>query len=185
MAINELHKVYPNRNIGLRSAAKQCFEFGLTIAREPSAAHSNGLDEHAIKRQRMYIQKAVDVVERLHAKPIPDRPASHPTDMPINLSVPYLYFTEDLNGEEVPLNEATQELAENWLVVAVELAKSQSAAIAGSLVQFDYERAIANLAVLSELVDEIEARPMVDLPETGAPGSNYGNRTGGTTRVAR
>jgi len=178
MAINDLHKVYPNRNIGLRSAAKQCFEFGLTIAREPSAALSNGLDEHAIGRQRQYIAKARDIVERLHAKPIPDRPGTHPTDMPIDFSVPYVYFTEDLNGNQVPLNEATQELAENWLVIAVELAKSQSAAIAGSLVEYDYQRAVNNIDVLEQLVDEIAARPIIDLPETGAAGSNYGNRSG-------
>ena len=177
MAINDLHQIYPNRNIGLRSCAKQCFEFGLTIAREPSAAHSNGLDIHAIGRQRQYIQKARDVIERLHAKPIPDRPATHPTQMPIDFSVPYIYFTEDLNGNNVPINEATQELAENWLTLAVELAKSQSAAIAGSLVEFDYVRAVNNVAVLEELVNEIESRPQVDLPETGAPGSEYGQRS--------
>jgi len=182
MAINDLHQVYPNRNIGLRSCAKQCFEFGQTIAREPSAAHSNGLDEHAIARQKQYIQKARDVVERLHARPIPDRPASHPTQMPIDLSVPYIYFTEDLDGNQVPLNEATQELAENWLTMAVELARSQSAAIAGSLVEFDWARAVNNISVLEELVNEIEARPIIDLPETGAPGSTHGPRSGGASR---
>jgi len=181
MPINDLHQTYPNRNIGLRSAAKQCYEFGQTIAREPSAAHSNGLDEHAIGRQRQYIAKASDVVERLNARPIPDRPASHPTDMPINFSAPYVYFTENINGEEVPMNEATQELAENWLTLAVELAKSQSAGIAGSLVEFDYLRAVNNLAVLEQLVDEIEQRPMVDLPETALPGSTHGQRSGGKT----
>jgi hypothetical protein len=180
MAINDLHKVYPNRNIGLRSCAKQCFEFGQTIAQEPSAAHSNGLDEHAIRRQRQYIQKARDVVERLNARPIPDRPASHPTDLPIDFSIPYNYFSNDLNGNLVPMNEATQELAENWLVTAVELAKSQSAGMAGSLVTYDYERAINNISVLEELVNEIEARDTVDLPETADPGSNYGPRSGGT-----
>ena len=179
MAINDLHQIYPNRNIGLRSCAKQCFEFGQTIAREPSAAHSNGLDEHAIGRQRQYIAKAKDVVERLHAKPIPDRPATHPTDMPIDFSVEYIYFTEDLNGNSVPINEATQELAENWLTTAVELAKSQSAAIAGSLVEYDYQRAVNNLAVIEQLVDEIESRPQVDLPETALPGSSHAPRSGG------
>lgn len=182
MAINDLHKIYPNRNIGLRSAAKQCFEFGKTIAREPSAAQSNGLDLHAIKRQKQYIQKARDVIERLNAKPIPDRPASHPTDMPIDLSEQYFYFSTGVEGQKVPMNEATQELAENWLTVAVELAKSQSAGIAGSLIQYDYERAINNIAVIEELVDEIEARPTVDLPETADPGSTYGPRSGGASK---
>lgn len=181
MAINDLHRVYANRNLGLRSAAKQCFEFGLTVAREPSAALSNGLDEHAVRRQRMYITKARDIIERLYARPIPDRPATHPTDMPIDFSVPYVYFTEDLNANQVPLNEATQELAESWLVLAVELAKSQSAAIAGSLVEYDYLRAVNNVDVLEQLVDEISSRPIIDLPETGTPGSSYGNRSGGSS----
>jgi len=177
IGINSLHKIYPNRNIGLRACAKTCFEFGQTIAREPSAAHSNGLDEHAIKRQRQYIQKARDVIERLHAKPIPDRPGSHPTQVPINLSEEYIYFTLSVDDQEVPLNESTQELAENWLIVAVELAKSQSAALAGSLVEYDYVRAINNIDVIEQLVDEIAARDIIDLPETGTPGSIYGERT--------
>lgn len=183
MAINELHLVYPNRNIGLRSAAKQCFEFGQTIAREPSAAHSNGLDIHAIERQRQYIQKARDVVARLHAKPIPDRPVTHDVQKPIDLSVPYIYFTEDLKGNKVPINEATQELAESWLTIAVEMAQSQSAALAGSLVEYDFKRAANNIDVLEELLEEIAARPSVDLPETALPGSEIGNRSGGTTTV--
>ena len=182
MAINDLHKIYPNRNIGLRSCAKQCFEFGQTIAQEPSAAHSNGLDEHAIGRQRQYIEKARDVVERLHARPIPDRPASHPTDLPIDFSQPYNYFSNNLAGNLTPMNEATQELAENWLVMAVELAKSQSAGMAGSLVEYDYARAVGNLSVIEELVDEIESRPTVDLPETSDPGSTYGPRSGGKAK---
>jgi hypothetical protein len=62
MAINDLHQIYPNRNSELRSVAKQCYEFGQTIAREPSAAHTNGLDEHAIERQRQYIAHARDMI---------------------------------------------------------------------------------------------------------------------------
>ena len=181
MAINDLHKIYPNRNAGLRTVAKQLFEFGLTIAREPSAAHTNGLDEHAIKRQQTYIDHANDMVKRLADKPIPDRPATHPTQMEIDFSVPYIYFTEDLNGNKVPMNEATQALAEHWLLTAVELAKSQSAAMAGALVSFDFERAQNNLAVIQQLLDEISARPFLDLPETANPGSDYGARSSGIT----
>ena len=42
MALDDLHQTYPNRNNELRGVAKQMFEFGQTIAREPSAAHTNG-----------------------------------------------------------------------------------------------------------------------------------------------
>jgi hypothetical protein len=179
MAINDLHQVYPNRNSELRSVAKQCFEFGQTIAREPSAAHTNGLDEHAIARQEQYIAHAQDMVDSLNASPIPDMPATHPTQMPIDFSVEYIYFTEDLNGNQVPMNEATQLLAEKWLLTACELAKSNSAAMAGSLVSFDYERAVTNIASINKLLDEIKARPFLDLPETADPGSTHGKRTGG------
>jgi hypothetical protein len=178
MAINDLHQVYPNRNSGVRTVAKQMFEFGQTIAREPSAAHTNGLDEHAIKRQQTYIDHAADMVTRLAARPIPDRPATHPTQMEIDFSVPYIYFVENLNGNEVPMNEATQALAENWLLTACEMAKSQSAALAGSLVTFDSERATNNIAVIQQLLSEIEARPFLDLPETADPGSAHKTRTG-------
>lgn len=179
MAINELHKVYPNRNNELRSVAKQCFEFGQTIAREPSAAHTNGLDEHAIGRQEEYIAHAKDMIESLNASPIPDRPATHPTQMEIDFSVEYIYFVEDLNGNQVPMNEATQLLAESWLITACELAKSNSAAMAGSLVSFDYDRAINNVAAIEKLLNEIKARPFLDLPETADPGSTHGPRSGG------
>lgn len=177
MAINDLHQVYPNRNSGLRTVAKQLFEFGQTIAKEPSANHSNGLDEHAIERQKTYIAHAQDMVARLNARPIPDRPATHPTDMEIDFSVEYLYFVEDLEGNEVPMNEATQALAENWLITACEMAKSQSAGLAGSLVEFDFLRASNNIAVIEQLLSEIEGRPFLDLPETSNPGATEGPRS--------
>lgn len=180
MAFNDLFQLYPNRNLELRSVAKQVYEFGKTIAREPSAAHSNGLDEHALKRQRSYVDHALKMVEAINAKPIPDNPASHPTSLPVDLTEQYLTFTTNVNGNMIPLNEATQLLAESWMICAVELVKSQSASLAGSLVSFDYERATNNLNVISKLLDEIEARPFLDLPETAEPGSNYGVRSGGT-----
>ena len=185
MAINDLHQVYPNRNSELRSVAKQCFEFGQTIAREPSAAHTNGLDEHAIMRQEQYIAHARDMVESLNASPIPDLPATHPTQMPIDFSVEYIYFTEDLDGNQVPLNEATQLLAEKWFLTAVELARSNSASMAGSLVEFDYLRAVNNINSIEKLLTEIKARPFIDLPETALPGSSHGPRSGGKSKTTR
>lgn len=184
MAINDLHVIYPNRNNELRSVAKQCFEFGQTIAREPSAAHSNGLDVHAIERQRQYIAHAADMIEALNDSPIPDRPGTHPTDMPINFSDPYVYFTQNVGGEEIPMNEATQLLAESWLLLACGMAKSQSAGIAGSLVEYDYNRGINNVNVIEKLLNEIENRPFIDLPETALPGSAHGKRSGGTKKTA-
>jgi hypothetical protein len=173
MALDDLHQVYPNRNNELRGVAKQLFEFGQTIAREPSAAHTNGLDEHAIRRQQTYVAHARNMIEALNSRPIPDRPATHPTQMEIDFSVPYIYFVESLNGVNTPMNEATQLLAEGWLIAAVEMAKSNSAAMAGSLVSFDYERAINNVNAIDKLLQEIELRPFLDLPETAQPGSEH------------
>lgn len=185
MAFNDLYKVYPNRNLELRSVVKQAHEFGRTIAMEPSAAHSNGMDEHALKRQRSYVEHSDKMIDALQSKPIPDNPASHPTQMPIDLSLQYLTFTGDVNGNQVPLNEATQLLAESWMILAVELAKSQSAAMAGSLVEFDFLRAKNNIGVINKLLDEMEARPFLDLPETAEPGSEYAARSTSKSTTAR
>ena len=179
MAFNDFFKEYPNRNLELRSVAKQVYEFGKTIAREPSAAHSNGLDAHALKRQRSYVEHADKMVEAFAASPLPDNPASHPTQLPIDFSEAYITFTTDVNGNNIPLNEATQLLAENWMILAVEMAKSQSAALAGSFITFDFNRAKNNIGVISKLLDELEARPFLDLPETAEPGSGHQVRSGG------
>jgi len=176
MPFNELFATYPNRNSELRAVCKTLYEFGKTISREPSAAHSNGLDEHALRRQKSYVDYSKSMVEALNAKPIPDNPGSHPVQLPIDLTQLYVTFTSDVNGNQIPLNESTQLLAESWMRTAVELAKSQSASLAGSLVDFDHQRAINNLDVISKLITEMEARPFLDLPETSEPGSAYGNR---------
>lgn len=182
---SELFKVYNNRNSELRTVAKTVYEFGKTIAREPSAAHSNGLDEHAIKRQRSYVEYAKSMVAALAAKPIPDKPGSHPIQLPVDLSEEYITFSSDVNGNKIPLNESTQLLAESWMMVATELVNSQSASLAGSLVSFDSERADNNLDVISKLLDEIEARPFLDLPETAEPGSHYGVATKASKSATR
>ena len=179
MSFSELFQVYPNRNLELRSVIKQAHEFGRTIAMEPSAAHSNGLDDHALKRQRSYVDHARKMVAAIAAKPIPDNPASHPTQLPVDLSKEYMTFTTDIGGNKVPLNEATQLLAESWMILSIELVKSQSAAMAGALVSFDNTRANNNLEVIDKLLDEMEARDFLDLPETAEPGSGYEVRSGG------
>lgn len=181
MAFNDVFVIYPNRNRELRAVAKSAYEFGKTVAAEPSAAHSNGLDAHALKRQRQYVQHMKAMVTAIAAKPVPDNPVFHPTQMPIDFSELYQTFTEDVNGAQVPLNETTQLLAESWMVIAVEMAASQSASLAGSLMEFDFNRAINNIDALNKLLDEAEDRPSLDLPETALPGSNYGITSASTS----
>lgn len=171
---SSLFKSYPNRNAELRMVARQAYEFGKTVAAEADSALSAGMHEHAILRQHSYLGYIEDMVNTLKARPIPDLPGTHPLSFAINMSDPYTFFTVDVNGEEVPLNEQTQLLAEYWMLTAVELAVSQSASIAGSLTEFDHARAINNIGTMRKLLNEITARPVLDLPETAAPGSNVG-----------
>ena len=178
MAFNELFITYPNRNAELRSLAKQMHEFGRTVAKGQSAALNTVLDEHGLKRQRAYIEHAEKMIEAFNESPVPDMPATHPLDLEIDFSQLYQTFVKDLNGNEVPLNESTQLLAESWMFLAVGLARSQSAAIAGSILEFDYNRAINNIGVIKKLLDELEERPTLDLPETALPGAVLKPRSG-------
>ena len=183
MSINDLHREYPNKNPELRAVSRQCYEYGLTVAQSPSANHSSALDEHDLRRQRQYVDQARDMIQALYDKPRPDRPISHNLQKPIDLSVEYKYWVEDLEGNEVALNEYTSLLAENWLMLAAGMAKSQSASLAGSMEEFDYNRAMTNLDELSQLLDEMEKRPSMDLPETALPEAELKETTGGRSRT--
>lgn len=167
MAFEELFKVYPNKNAELLSAAKKAYEFGKNIAQEPSAGASMGLDEHALKRQESYVVHMLNIVDVLHKRPIPDQPYVHPTRFDIDLSDPYKQFTRD--GQ--PINEDTELLAHYWMILAVELAASQSAGMAGSLLPADYDRVFNHLGVINQYISEMGERPAPDVPETAFPGA--------------
>jgi hypothetical protein len=94
-------------------------------------------------------------------------PYVHPTQFPIDLSEVYTMFARDGN----PLNEDTELLCEYWMVVAVELGASQSAALAGSLTDADYNRVVNDVKVITQYLDELDKRPVIDLPETAFPGA--------------
>ncbi|MCP5414347.1 MAG: hypothetical protein H6961_07035 [Chromatiaceae bacterium] len=188
MAFNELFKVYPNRNSELRSVAKLMYEFGKTVAAENSAAHTYGLDEHTVNRQRKYIEKAKSVVNAIASRPLPDRQGAAKVQLPIDLTEAYETFTTDVAGNAVPLNEATQLLQEQWMLCAAELASSNSASLVGSLVAEDGLRALNNIAVIEKLLEEMAidiksegADGFLDLPATAEPNSEFKVRSGGTT----
>jgi len=165
MAFEDLFAVYPNKNIELRAIAKTAYEFGRTIAAEQTAAMSLGVNSHALQRQREYVKALSGQLEAFHERPLPDMPYVHPTRFDIDLSEPYSQFTKD----GLPLNEDTQLLAQYWMIVAVELAASQSAGLAGSIVDADYRRVKEHIAVITQYLDEVEKRDVVDLPETAFP----------------
>jgi len=167
MAFEDMFRIYPNKNAELRAICKAAHEFGNTIAQEPSAGMSIGLDEHAIARQRSYVQSLSGQLEAFHARPVPDMPYVHPIRFDINLSEKYRQFTKD----GMPINEDTQLLAQYWMICAVELAASQSAGLAGSIIDADYNRVVNHLGVITQYLDELENRPVVDLPETAFPGA--------------
>lgn len=165
MAFSELFKKYPNKNAELRGAAKVAYEFGMNIAQEPSASMSLGVDPHAMKRQREYVQIITGYIENLHNRPVPDMPYVHPIRFDIDFTEEYKQFTKD----GLPLNEDTELLAQHWMFVAVEMAASQSAGLAGSLTDADYQRLKNHIGVISQLLDEIEKRGVADMPETAFP----------------
>jgi hypothetical protein len=170
----ELFVVYPNRNSALRALVKKAYEFGANVSQEQSAAMSSGLQEHALKRQRAYVDRIKAAVKRLAAKPIPDLPRSHPVQYAIDLSTPYKHFTTDKAGSQIPINEDSQSLSEKWMTFCVELALSESAGIAGSLLDFDEERAMNNIGVIEELLDEIADMDPLDMAESNVTSSSYG-----------
>ena len=115
------------------------------------------------------------MVTALGSRPIPDKPAVHPTDYPIDLSEVYQQFQSDVNGNMVPLNEETELVAGAWMELAVGLAKSNSAGIPGSLIEHDQNRTLKNLDVIGKYMDEFRKRPILDVPETAEPGALLGN----------
>ena len=165
MAFEDLFQVYPNKNVEGRTVAKAAFEFGRNIAYEPSSGMSIGLDEHAIKRQRQYIEAMRGYLTAFHARPLPDSPYTHPTRFDVDLSEPYKQFTQD----GIPINEDTQLLCQYWMMLAVNVAASQSAGLAGSLIDADYERCTNLVDTIEQFVNEMETRVTPDLPETAFP----------------
>ena len=176
MAFSDLFKVYPNRNPELRAVAKKAYEFGRNIAQEPSANLTMGILDAAVERQVEYIARTKEMVTALASRPIPDKPAVHPTNYPIDLSKPYPQFRSDIHEKDIPLNEETELIATAWMELAVGLAMSNSASIPGSMIEHDKGRALKNLDVISKYMDEFKKRPILDIPETAEPGAEL--RTG-------
>lgn len=153
------------KNIELRAIVRLCHELGAGIAQEPSAGMSIGLDEHALKRQRQYIMRVLGMVESVHEKPIPDAPRIHPTEFPADLTKLFAQFTAD----NLAINKDTELLSTYWMTIAVEMALSQSATLAGSMTDADYTRAKTNLGVITQYLDELEKAVPLDIPETAHP----------------
>ncbi len=174
-----LFKIYANKNIEVRMLAYKAFEYGRNTAFEQSAGMSIGIDEHAIARQRRYVEDFNDRLDSIHNRPNPDLPHIHPTRFDIDLTERYEEFTKD----GLAINEDTELLMAYWLAVAVSLAASQSAGAGGSLIDADYNRIKEQVAVISKFLDETEKRPIPDIPETAFPATALNLKaTPGTTK---
>lgn len=165
MALSNLHKRYGNRNIELRTMVHQFHEFGRNISESQSAALTAGILSDDLERQEACVKAAEALLDKATAK-VPDRASTHPENFPINLTVPYKQFVEDVNGDMKPVNEHTALLAEQWLTLAVNLAKSLSATVSGGLFDKDRDRAKENLALIKTWLAIFSEQGILDLPET-------------------
>lgn len=173
MSIKEMFRVYGNRNSEVRAIANQAYEFGKNVAQSQSAALSAGIAPDEVKRQQTYIEATKKNIATANDK-IQDRPQTHPNQYPIDMSIEYNQFVEDTEGNLKPINEHTALLAELWLILAVELARSQSAQISGSLLKSDRIRAEANLDEIDRWLKTFEDQDILDMPETVKGSSEYG-----------
>jgi hypothetical protein len=162
---SDLFGTFPVRNAELRSVADFCNEAAWNTADEPSAGLTIGLDEHAIKRQRGWLQNANDRADAIKSRPVPD--------LPTTANIKY-----DCQYNEVPslkakdgkaINGDSEALVIMWQTVAYELAHSNSAAIGGGTIPADADRLLANLGAIEQFLDSIEKASVVDFPLTAAP----------------
>ena len=89
MAFEDLFIVYPNKNVELRMLAAKAYEYGRNAAFEQSAAMSIGVNDHAIKRNRLYVSDFQDRLDSIHNRPVPDLPYTHPTRVEVMIRPSY------------------------------------------------------------------------------------------------
>jgi hypothetical protein len=167
---DDLFRIYPCKNPEIRMLGNKAFEFGRQCSYEPSAGSSIGVDQFAIDRNRRYCDVMDQLYDAIHNRPLPDLPATWPARYDVDLSVPYQTVTRD----NIPINEDTELLSSYWLANAVHCVKSQSAAQAGSMMDADYARCKQQISVIRKFLDEVEKRPIPDLPSTAEPGAPLG-----------
>lgn len=168
--MEHLFRVYKLRNMGVRSVAKLCHEFGKTCCAEQSAAYSAGMTVAALDRQTSYLAVTQSKLESLAKEPIMDLPATHNESyIEVDLSEPFRTFVTGPEGKKQPINEDTRMMGDLWITLAAEMAMSQSAGQSGSLHPSDKARADALIAALSNRIAELVNRPAIDLPETADP----------------
>lgn len=165
MPYEDLYGVYPVKNVELKSVAEFAYEVAYTVSSEQSAGATMGLDEHAMGRQRQYLENVRARVTALADRPIPDLPATHPILFNCDLSA----MPPSMGVAGKTLNSDAEAVATLWMQFAYELVKSNSAGLGGGLTSFDAKRAVQNVDAIDQFLASIEAAAEVDFPETAAP----------------
>ena len=165
MAFADLFGVFPVRNAELRSLSDFCNEAAYNTAVEPSAGLAIGLDEHAVARQRGWIQNARERAAAIADRPIPDLPGT----VDIKYDCDYSKVPQMVTKDNRPVNGDTEALCITWQTIARELVASNSAAIGGGMLTADSNRLSKNIDALEQLVGTIEKANVVDFPMSAAP----------------
>ena len=120
-------------------------------------------------RVKSYLIAMRRYIEFIVGEPLLDCPETGPTEIPLP-PTPKVDVVE---------NESAFDVMQLILIARDELANSQSARIPTNLVKFDYDRQIAYLTKITNLVLYIEAAEPLDLPESSPNASVSGpGRTG-------
>lgn len=164
MAFSELFGTFEVKNTELAALAQFAHECAVTTAKEQSGGSTMGLNEHAMRRQRQYIENIRARIKSILGRPIPDLPVVHPMNFTVEWSEPEL-----ISVDGKPLNSDAKAVAQTWQIIAYELIKSNSAGMGGGLTSFDGERANNNVGAVEQFLAAIEQAADVDFPETAAP----------------
>lgn len=175
MGYQDLFGIYEIKNAELKGLATFCYEAALNIAGEASGAMAIGLDPHAVARHTAYVAAAKSRVEALRDRPYPDMPQTHRTLLVCDFSAIPAFEVDPVTGVE--LNADIETIMTMWMQTAVELVRSNSAALAGSMLDFDYNRCIANIEAIEQLVPTMDIElQKVDFARTAVPEAKTNTR---------
>lgn len=166
MAFEDLWKTFSVKNSELKFVADFAHKCAVNTMREQSAGLSVGMTVHALERQAAWVANCRDRLQALHQHPIPDLPATHPTEFVCDYSeVPEIISTA--GGQ--PLNSDVLAVGTAWATFFNEFCRSNSAGLAGGMLDFDEKRASQNLDSILQVLDSITRASSVDFPETAEP----------------
>lgn len=183
---NDLFRVYEIKNNSIKSFAETLYDYGLNLSESSAAALTNGFDDHTLRRQLSYVGQAIALAEVMASSPQSDMPQTHPIFFEANLSTPFETFVAtDTAGTTRAINEDVANLARQWMLVAVELCMSNSAALPAGTLEHDGRRLIDNLLAIEKYLEDTAPAGRIDVPESAAPAASiqaHGVSTGNPLR---